>query len=1250
MFAYLAKKQYFCTPISNHSIMSQQELEAGYVGSRRIRVFLSSTFQDMQAERDYLVKNTFPAIMQIARRRNVDFSVVDLRWGVTEEEAHEGKVIEICLNQIEDTRPFFIGLIGDRYGWCPIEADISSNQRLLNAYPWVKESIASGLSMTEIEMRFGVFMAEKQIFANFYLKDSNGASDQPEAIRNKLRSLREMVEKKGEEGICNVSHFGSPKQLGQHIYRSLLALLDELYPESQADPLHVTMDKQVYLVRQMQQIYANRAALQMLDTWLKECKETKWCWFIGGGSGEGKTALVCNWRKDDPHIIRTLLNEELHTFAEAIAHFEAEREKRGLQPGEVIWIIDGLDCLVTDDDTGLQWLKDEKLQEVNIILTSRSQDFEKIAQGIAQMENRVFHSATPPIPAANEIKSITIAYLHHFAKGLSDAQLDRIARFPLFKNILVLQYFLQELVQFGVYEELDNYIDTYLRVNNTEELITLILDRLEKDYGEANVRTYFGMLSLTNCGIPESEMQTFTGLNTIEWAAFSSALSLYTNRANQMLTLRPKWKEIAQKRYCADEQQLTEWRKKLIIVFQELLDHKAKKEEEDGWLFNLLYSSLKLLFRIAKFDIVLSSESEKEVNIKNELLLNKIHVEGPESTFKDVAYLEILSSFRNADLYRYYREYINGSAKKFLSGTNYMSLITISFFDLVSMYALMVSQLLPSMEERQKVYNYIRRKLLPRSIKKRFLDALAQYITTNSGTNTNIEDTWADADCKNLNYAEIVVFCTGNLPYILSDTRIRHIEEETDKMIERIGEGGDKTDLSLFHIMKAYCLYRNGEYNKAYDTFTIAFQYNDVMFKAVPLLVYFLILLKVKRYKECQDIFNKFENLSSQENKNKIVRDALQIYYIEKLLYHYTLQEYDQAEAIIKQVVELYSKEDPNEAYDYLRNMGYVCTNHQFYHLGALIYLEARKIKSNPSPEDDYSLLDNIVSNYLKTDALEEMRPFIQELIEAEKARNNFNNEVWAETRYTETFLKEKNRYIRRSQIKQCLENYIEAMKPLLQYGPEKVGERSYYIRRVNYYIELAQGELNYHLWGPESAFIQQLADDMETIYEKAKQYGDVEWIYNLCMLAAERVDRIQNDHFTSNVSYQNHYYILTHRNDEDFEKRMEYLATRDTNNLFSLWDKIEPIHPFEWRARNAEARIKYIYDTVWNDVMEIYRLPFLRKMAEEKNTNAIASMILYSYLTDNNEEMQYYLQMAEPFDTPPLKALRQCLKSLNRK
>ena len=151
--------------------------------SRSIRVFLSSTFLDMQAERDYLVKNTFPAISRLAKKRDVDFYVVDLRWGVTEEEANQGKVIEVCLNQVEETRPFFIGLIGDRYGWCPIQADIAGNQRLRNAYPWVEDLIQQGLSITEIEMRFGVMMSQEHIYAEFYIKDGKGQTEPDEAKR-----------------------------------------------------------------------------------------------------------------------------------------------------------------------------------------------------------------------------------------------------------------------------------------------------------------------------------------------------------------------------------------------------------------------------------------------------------------------------------------------------------------------------------------------------------------------------------------------------------------------------------------------------------------------------------------------------------------------------------------------------------------------------------------------------------------------------------------------------------------------------------------------------------------------------------------------------------------------------------------------------------------------------------------------------------------------------------------------------------
>ena len=50
---------------------------------RNIRVFVSSTFQDMSAERDELVSRVFPVLTQKAAKRNVSLTVRDLRCGRT---------------------------------------------------------------------------------------------------------------------------------------------------------------------------------------------------------------------------------------------------------------------------------------------------------------------------------------------------------------------------------------------------------------------------------------------------------------------------------------------------------------------------------------------------------------------------------------------------------------------------------------------------------------------------------------------------------------------------------------------------------------------------------------------------------------------------------------------------------------------------------------------------------------------------------------------------------------------------------------------------------------------------------------------------------------------------------------------------------------------------------------------------------------------------------------------------------------
>ena len=56
---------------------------AVFINNRVIRVFISSTFRDMQDERDELMKKTFPVLRRKAAERDVTLTELDLRWGIT---------------------------------------------------------------------------------------------------------------------------------------------------------------------------------------------------------------------------------------------------------------------------------------------------------------------------------------------------------------------------------------------------------------------------------------------------------------------------------------------------------------------------------------------------------------------------------------------------------------------------------------------------------------------------------------------------------------------------------------------------------------------------------------------------------------------------------------------------------------------------------------------------------------------------------------------------------------------------------------------------------------------------------------------------------------------------------------------------------------------------------------------------------------------------------------------------------------
>ncbi len=91
---------------------------------RSIRFFISSTFADMEPERN--------AITRLMSKLHAEYSpsgwsidYIDLRWGVSKESSAENNTMQICLNELRrckdlSPRPNFMFLIGDRYGWLPL--------------------------------------------------------------------------------------------------------------------------------------------------------------------------------------------------------------------------------------------------------------------------------------------------------------------------------------------------------------------------------------------------------------------------------------------------------------------------------------------------------------------------------------------------------------------------------------------------------------------------------------------------------------------------------------------------------------------------------------------------------------------------------------------------------------------------------------------------------------------------------------------------------------------------------------------------------------------------------------------------------------------------------------------------------------------------------------------------------------------------------------------------------------------------
>src|SRR5712691_6767626 len=100
---------------------------------RTFRVFVSSTFSDLKAERNALQRYVWPGLRELCARYGTRFQAIDLRWGISEEAGRDQRTMPICLEELRrcqeiSPRPNFVVLLGDRYGWQPLPSNILADE------------------------------------------------------------------------------------------------------------------------------------------------------------------------------------------------------------------------------------------------------------------------------------------------------------------------------------------------------------------------------------------------------------------------------------------------------------------------------------------------------------------------------------------------------------------------------------------------------------------------------------------------------------------------------------------------------------------------------------------------------------------------------------------------------------------------------------------------------------------------------------------------------------------------------------------------------------------------------------------------------------------------------------------------------------------------------------------------------------------------------------------------------------------
>jgi WD40 repeat protein len=324
---------------------------------KTIKIFISSTFKDMNAERDHLVRVVFPELKERCRTKHVQLVDVDLRWGVTEKQAVGGGALDICLDEIDSCRPYFLGLLGRRYGYVPpgYEHSITAEEiyhgvlhnnlprQLIDLHPFVEgilESRALFKEQVSCLVRAYLWNPEKRkyllnqditpgdektlrsIFNDYslYRKDrsffffrsesftrklaganSNDYFEIEETLQNKLEALKQQIKDAGLPWF----EYDDLETFGEKVKEILWRRIDTEFPEKKGEIERDWLKEEVqfhelFMADRTRRFIGRSDILKKMHDFIQDDKEPR-VMVITGDSGSGKSALIARFTEEAVH-------------------------------------------------------------------------------------------------------------------------------------------------------------------------------------------------------------------------------------------------------------------------------------------------------------------------------------------------------------------------------------------------------------------------------------------------------------------------------------------------------------------------------------------------------------------------------------------------------------------------------------------------------------------------------------------------------------------------------------------------------------------------------------------------------------------------------------------------------------------------------------------------------------------------------------------------------------------------------------